>query len=60
MTNGYKILWTEHAATELKSTIEFLENNWTEKELRNLASEIDNTLSLISHNPYLGPAENLY
>ena len=53
MTNGYKILWTEFAVNELKSTIDFLEKNWTERELRNLSFELDKTLSLISHNPYL-------
>ena len=34
MKNGYKILWTDHAISELKGTIAYLENHWTEKELR--------------------------
>lgn len=37
MENGYKILWTDNALKELEKTIEYLEENWTEKELRNLA-----------------------
>ena len=37
MKNGYKILWTDNALNELEKTIEYLETNWTEKELRNLA-----------------------
>ena len=53
MTNGYKILWTDFALSELENTIEYLEENWTERELRNLALEIEETLSLISHNPNL-------
>ena len=53
MANGYKILWTDHALDELEKTIEYLEENWTERELRNLALEIEETLSLISHNPDL-------
>jgi plasmid stabilization system protein ParE len=53
MTNGYKILWTDFALKELKNTIEYLEENWTERELRNLASEIEEKLSLLSHNPNL-------
>lgn len=53
MRNGYKILWTDNALKELEETISFLENNWTEKELRNLSNSIENTLNLISQNPYL-------
>lgn len=53
MKNGYKILWTDFALTELESTIKYLEENWTEKELKNLASKLEETLSLISQNPDL-------
>ncbi len=53
MENGYRIFWTDHALAELEKTIEFLEENWTEKELRNLAIKLDEILSLISQNPYL-------
>ena len=53
MTNGYKILWTDFALSELEKTIEYLEENWTERELRNLAVEIEETLTLLSHNPNL-------
>ena len=34
-----------------EKTIEYLEENWTERELKSLAFEIEKTLSLISHNP---------
>jgi plasmid stabilization system protein ParE len=37
MTNGYKIFWTEFALSELEKTITYLEENWTEKELMNMA-----------------------
>jgi plasmid stabilization system protein ParE len=58
MKNGYKILWTDHALKELEKTIEYLEENWTEKELRNLAENLEEKLSLISQNPYLFQASN--
>jgi plasmid stabilization system protein ParE len=51
MKNGYKILWADFALKELEKTIKYLEKNWTEKELRNLAESIDEKLALISQNP---------
>ena len=59
MKNGYKILWTDHALKELEKTIEYLEENWTEKELRNLALKLEDTLILISQNPNLFQVSNI-
>lgn len=53
MKNGYKILWTDHALEELKWTIEYLEINFTKKELSKLSKEIENVIYLISKNPKL-------
>ena len=53
MTNGYRILWTDFALTELEKTLEYLQENWTEKELRNLAAKLDETVALLSQNPTL-------
>lgn len=53
MESGYKILWTDHALTELSETFEYLDNNFTEKELQALSSEIDRTLRLIGSQPSL-------
>lgn len=53
MKSGYEILWTDNAFRELEKTITYLEENWTEKELKNLASKLDHTLNLISLNPFL-------
>lgn len=53
MKSGYKILWTDYALSELEITIEYLQSNWTDRELRNLAFEIEETLNLLSHNPNL-------
>ncbi len=33
MKSGYKIYWTDYALNELEKTIEFLEENWIEKEM---------------------------
>ncbi len=56
MKSGYKILWTDYAVSELKETIEYLENNWTEKELRRFSSKLDHSIELISKTPKLFPA----
>jgi len=56
MTSGFSILWTDHALSELEETIAFLETHWTEKELRNLAKEIEKTIDLLSRNPLYSKA----
>lgn len=53
MENGYKIKWTANALKELKQTFDYLESEFTKKELNNLATEIEHTIKLISHNPQL-------
>tara|TARA_R100000935_G_C2815848_1_gene157283 strand:- start:835 stop:1137 length:303 start_codon:yes stop_codon:yes gene_type:complete len=53
MKSGYKILWTDHALSELENTIAYLEENWTERELKNFSQELDHTIELISKNPEL-------
>jgi len=55
MKSGYKILWTDHAISELKETIEHLQNNWTEKELRKFSTKLDHTIELISKTPEIFP-----
>ena len=51
MQSGYKILWTDHALSELNKTIEYLEENCTDKELGNLSLELEHTVELISKTP---------
>ena len=53
MESGYRILWTDHALNELSETYEYLEANFTEREMKKLSVKIDKTLKLISHNPGL-------
>ncbi len=55
MKSGYKILWTDHAITELKETIEYLENKWTERELRIFSAKLDHTIEIISKSPEIFP-----
>ena len=55
MKNGYSIEWTDNALSELKATFDYIEHNWTEKELRKLSNDIERTVNLISNNPNLFP-----
>lgn len=55
MKSGYKIRWTEHAISELKETLEYLENNWTERELQTFSAKLDHTIELISKTPEIFP-----
>ena len=55
MKSGYKIFWTDHALNELEKTIEYLENNFSDKELEKLSQKIESIVSLISQNPHLFP-----
>lgn len=53
MENGYKIRWTPNALEELAETIEYLENNFTDKEITRLVLRIEDIVKLISQNPEL-------
>jgi len=55
MKNTYKIVWTENALKELDWAYQYLSQNWTEKEMKNLSIEIEKTIQLLSSNPYLFP-----
>ena len=55
MKNGCKIIWSENAIVELEKTIKYLEENWTNRELENLAKKTERVLNLISKNPELFP-----
>ena len=58
MRNIYKIIWSDEALNNLKSIIEYLENNWTEREIKKFAQLLDKWLSLLASNPYSFPATN--
>lgn len=55
MKSGYKIVWTSNALQELNQTIEYLEENFSEKELKNLAQKTEAVIQLIFINPDLFP-----
>ena len=55
MKSGYKLFWTANAFKELSETFEYLETNFSVKELNQLANKIENISELISKNPNIFP-----
>ena len=55
MKSTYKIIWTDHALAELKEIINFLESNWTRKEISRLFKKIEKSLAQIGRNPAMYP-----
>lgn len=55
MKSGYRIVWTDFALNKLELAINHLKENWSEKELRKLATKLEEILSLIAQNPNLFP-----
>ena len=59
MENIYKIIWSDEALFNLKSIIEYLENRWTEREIKKFVFLLDNQLRLIQINPLLFPISKI-
>src|SRR5690606_33701309 len=55
MKSGYKILWTDNALHELAQTIEYIQENFSDTEVKKLALKIENVTTLISQNPTIFP-----
>ncbi|MCK9451056.1 MAG: type II toxin-antitoxin system RelE/ParE family toxin [Bacteroidales bacterium] len=53
-----KVLWSKRAETDLKSIINFLERNWTDKEVTNFVRKLDKQISIIQNQPNAFPATN--
>ena len=55
MKSGYNVLWTPNALSELEETIEYLQKNFSDKEIAKLARKIESFSEIISQNPYIFP-----
>lgn len=55
MKSGYNISWTPNALSELEETIEYLQKNFSDKEIAKLARKIESFSEIISQNPYIFP-----
>ncbi len=48
MKSGFKVFWTDHALAEFDQTFQYLELNFSEKEIGRLANKIESVLGYIS------------
>ena len=55
MKNGCEIVWTVNASDELDVVINYLENNWTQRELIKFSKNLNEVLNIISNNPQIFP-----
>ncbi|MBI1768124.1 MAG: type II toxin-antitoxin system RelE/ParE family toxin [Bacteroidetes bacterium] len=55
MKSGYKLFWSDKALADLQNIINYLIENWTQKEIQNFARRLDKRLELIVINPRLFP-----
>ncbi len=53
MKNTYKLIWSDEALNNLKGIIDYLENRWSEREIKKFAQLLDKQLKLINDNPFL-------
>ena len=47
MKSGYEIKWTDNALKELAETYKYINDNWSDRELKKLSIEIEKILKLI-------------
>ena len=55
MQSGYKLFWSDRALDDLQNILDYLNEKWTQKEIRNFVRRLDKRLELISGNPRLFP-----
>ena len=55
MAFDYRIFWTEEAINNLEVIIDYLRNNWTQRELDNFNKRLSTQIRLIQQNPNLFP-----
>jgi len=58
MKNGYKVVWTNKALANLDNIIQYLTDNWTEKDMAAFFRKLDKRINIISQHPLLYPLTN--
>jgi plasmid stabilization system protein ParE len=55
MKSGYNIEWTSEAEQNLNAVFDYLEENWTQREISNFAIKLESNLQHISEHPTAFP-----
>lgn len=50
---AFKIIWSPKSVKTFDKVMDYLTENWTEKEIKSFVKETDHVIYLISKNPYL-------
>jgi len=56
MRNISKIIWSEEAINNLRDIIDYLENNWTEREVKKFVYKLEKLIDTIKNQPFAFPA----
>ena len=59
MDSDYKVFWTDEAIRNLESILDYLNKNWTQREVDNFRKKLGKQIDLIEKNPKLFPISNL-
>jgi len=51
----YKIFWTDEAINNLEEILDYLKNNWSQKEIDNFKSKLARQINVIASNPKMFP-----
>ena len=51
----YKVLWSDESLQNLEAILDYLESEWTEKEVLKFKSKLSRQIELISINPRIFP-----
>jgi len=55
MDSDYKVFWTEEAINNLEAILNYLKENWTQREIDNFKKKLGKQIDLIEKNPRLFP-----
>lgn len=55
MDYRYKLFWTDEALKNLDQILEYLQQNWTQKEVDNFKNKVSNQLDIILRFPLIFP-----
>ncbi|MBS9779673.1 MAG: type II toxin-antitoxin system RelE/ParE family toxin [Moraxellaceae bacterium] len=55
----YIIKWTDHALEELNQCYHYLQENWTDTQIKKLSENIDSVIMQLVENPRLYPKSTL-